>query len=312
MDVPKEQWNDYLLDKKGRTILKQINPPTDRELVNDKFAFYRHCIASDLAVIPTLCVIDKNAINPDKADVVVNSKKEWEKKLQDTDDKLFIKLIDGTYGIDAFSTYRINQQWHYCGEIGTAADLYEFTIQRLGARRGWVVQPLIRAHGEFDQITSSNALCTIRAVTRLVDGITQVLYAVLRIPVGDNITDNFSHGTSGNIIAPIDLKTGKLGICRGSVSRVWPNIVEVEMHPDTGNPILGFKVPLWDDVLSLLDHAQRSFQALKTLGWDIAVTDKGPIIVEANSTYDVDIIQVSHQITLGKIFSAWIEEKNTI
>lgn len=311
-DVPKERWGDYLLDEKGWAILRRVNPSENREVVNDKFAFYMHCLANALPTIPVLCVIDQAAVGRDEAGVIVCSKEEWVEKLQNINGHLFLKLIDGSRGVDAFSIKKINQQWHYCDHAGTDADLYDFTMQRLASRRGWVVQPLIRAHSEFEKITSSNALCTLRAVTCLVDGATRLLYGVLRIPVGNNVTDNFSHGASGNIIAPIDLTTGELGVCRGSASRGWPNIVEIGVHPDTRNPISGFRIPLWEEVLALLDYGQQSLPALKTLGWDIAVTDNGPIIVEANATYDVDILQVSHQAGLGVVLESLLEENKTI
>lgn len=157
------------------------------------------------------------------------------------------------------------------------------------------MQPLVEAHQKLKSISSGSALPTIRANTCFIEGVPRLLFAVLRIPVGDNVTDNFSHGASGNVIAPIDLKTGILGPCRGSASREWPQIVGVSVHPDTGNSIEGFQIPMWDQILEVLEQGQKSLPDLKTLGWDIAVTDSGPLIVETNATYDIDIVQVAYQ-----------------
>jgi glutathione synthase/RimK-type ligase-like ATP-grasp enzyme len=67
------------------------------------------------------------------------------------------------------------------------------------------------------------------------------------------------------------------------------------VHPDTGNVIEGFRIPMWAEVVELLERGQRSLPDLRTLGWDIAVTDDGPLIVETNATYDIDIVQVAYQ-----------------
>jgi len=311
MDVPRARWGDYLLDEKVRVVLRRVNPASEREVVNDKLAFHEHCVANGLATIPILCAIDKVAVGPDKAGIVARSEREWVEHLELAGDRVFIKLIDGSWGVDAFIVDRVGERWHYCGETGSTADLYEFSMQRLGPKRGWVVQPLVRAHAALGKIMSPHALGTIRAVTCLADGETRVLFATLRIPVGGNVTDNFSHGSSGNIIAPVDLETGELGVCRGATSRAWPNLVEVPVHPDTGNPIPGFKIPLWRDVLALLDRGQQSLPALKTLGWDIAVTDNGAVIVEANATYDVDILQVSHQTGVAAVLNPQLEANDS-
>ena len=41
-------------------------------------------------------------------------------------------------------------------------------------------------------------------------------------------------------------------------------------------------------------RAQQSAPALKSAGWDIAVTLDGPLLLEANLTYGTDILQVAY------------------
>lgn len=274
--------------------LRSINQPTAREVANDKLAFYDHCLAHSLPTIPVICAIQGEGNHP-KSSIAVETEKAWCERLNTAPDRLFVKPIDGARGKGSFVAERRKELWHYAGNYGSAAALYAFLIQRMRGKRGWMVQPLVKTHQNLQSVTSFRALPTIRANTCLVDGVSRLLFAVLRIPVGDNVIDNFAHGTTGNLIAPIDIDTGRLIKCRGSANKRWPNMVDVSVHPDTGNVIEGYHIPMWAEIMQLLERAQGSLPNLRTLGWDVAVTDEGPLIVETNATYDIDIIQVAYQ-----------------
>ena len=308
IDEPQEKWKNYLVDEDLRVILRRVNPLCHRELVNDKLAFYEHCNEHNLDTIPVLCAVDKNATEGHGNANIISSVDEWAVRLQGWRQPLFLKLIDGSWGEHAFVAEPVGDEWRYCeGEVGSTEELYKFALKRFEGKRGWIVQPKFSSHPVLESISSAGALATIRVVTCLVDGSPELFFACVRIPVGDNVTDNFSHGSSGNITAPVDPKTGEIGVCRGSLSKYWPEISNVDFHPDTGNRIQGTRIPFWSDVLDLLDRAQRSLPDLRTLGWDIAITNTGPVVVEANATYDVDVIQVSHQRGIGDILKPWFE-----
>ena len=52
---------------------------------------------------------------------------------------------------------------------------------------------------------------------------------------------------------------------------------------DTGKPITGFQIPYWPEVLDLAERALRHIDGINFVGWDICVTEDGPIIIEGNS-----------------------------
>jgi hypothetical protein len=123
----------------------------------------------------------------------------------------------------------------------------------------------------------------------------RLLLAVLRITAGDNVIDNFEHGSTGNLVAPIDLDTGTVGAARGSIRKDWPTMAAFSRHPETGHAIEGFKIPHWTAMIALALKSQQSLPALKSTGWDIAMTPEGPLLIETNAFYSVDILQVAHQ-----------------
>lgn len=297
--TPEREWPEFIIDNGLKHLLRKLNPPAAREIVNDKLAFMRHCQQHGLPSIPIVAVIDR--AQPEDA---LNGLEiaRWQTLLADAPSELFIKLIDGTWGIDAFVAERNGDgRWNYCGRQGDLAELHAFCLQRLRQRRGWIVQPVMKNHPTLARIMSPNALGTVRAVTHLRGDEAELLFAVLRIPVGKNRADNFSHGASGNLVADLDPATGTLKMPRASRDTAWPDMADVSHHPDTGERIPGFELPFWPELKELVLEAQRTLPALCTLGWDIGVTASGPMIVEANATYDVDLIQVAQRRGLRSI-----------
>ncbi len=53
-------------------------------------------------------------------------------------------------------------------------------------------------------------------------------------------------------------------------------------HPVTNTKIVGFKVPYFKEAKELIKKAGKLVPEIRYVGWDVAITDKGPIIVEGN------------------------------
>lgn len=58
--------------------------------------------------------------------------------------------------------------------------------------------------------------------------------------------------------------------------------------PGTGAKIRGFKVPYWQEALELVKQAAAAIPELRYIGWDVAFTPDGPVIVEGNFNPGVD------------------------
>lgn len=291
--LPAQAWKEYIQDKDANPVLLAVNKQENLAWGRDKAAFTAHCVRNGLPAIPIICVIARMDMLDLPGISRVASAEELTHALVDAPERLFVKLLDGAHGEDAFSVRRKGQSWSFDGQTGQAADLYRFCMQRLGERTGWLIQPAIEPHPALAQIMGG-ALGTVRAVTYLSGAGPRILLPVLRMPAGGNVTDNFSEGTAGNIVAPIDLATGILGAGRTSRSRDWPDMVSVEEHPDTGCRIEGFQLPCWPQAVDLMLRAQERTPRLRTLGWDIALTGAGPVIVESNTGYDVNLLQVAY------------------
>ena len=139
-------------------------------------------------------------------------------------------------------------------------------------------------------------LGTARVVTTNLDGDVRVNMVCLKVPAGGNPIDNFQSGQSGNLIAKIDIDTGRVLKCFGSSpERPWL-IREVESHPDSGQLLEGFQVPCWEELMETVKRGARAFNEFGTIGWDIGLTEDGPSIIEGNARYGPD----PHQVVLER------------
>ncbi|HEY6048187.1 MAG TPA: sugar-transfer associated ATP-grasp domain-containing protein [Sphingomicrobium sp.] len=50
-------------------------------------------------------------------------------------------------------------------------------------------------------------------------------------------------------------------------------------------------LPCWDETKRLAIEAHRAFSDRTVIGWDIAMLEHGPIIIEGNGNADLDILQ---------------------
>jgi hypothetical protein len=67
----------------------------------------------------------------------------------------------------------------------------------------------------------------------------------------------------------------------------------------TGAQIKGRRLPLWAETVDLVCRAHAAFSDRITVGWDVAITDRGPVIIEGNVQSGCDMIQRTHELPAG-------------
>lgn len=294
--VPRREWANYITDGPSfKKMLTGKSPEDARFIANNKLAFYGHCIAHGLPTIPIVCML----VEEEKPELFgvrqVSTIEQWRAAMSDSPTELFVKPVDGTYGEGAFVVGRDNDRVVFDGQQTSLDQLFAILSSRLKSERGWIVQPRMRSHPSLDGILSPHGLATARVVTHMKDGLAKLFVADFKITVGHSVTDNFSKGKSGNLLAAIDTKTGALSTAWGSLRKDWPVMAAFPHHPDSGRQIEGFVLPFWDEMSTLALKGQNSLPTLRSVGWDIAATSQGVMLVEANSAYDVSILQIAHQ-----------------
>lgn len=128
------------------------------------------------------------------------------------------------------------------------------------------------------QAVAGDALGSVRFVTIDSGAGADVLYALWKLPAPTAMSDNFWQ--EGSMVAHVDAQTGGVTMCRRGLGL---KVEELEAHPVSGLPIVGFQIPHWDAACRLVIDTHRVFQGLGIAGWDVGITQDGPVIIEGNS-----------------------------
>ncbi len=139
---------------------------------------------------------------------------------------------------------------------------------------GILLEECLVNHQNLKQF-SKEALSTVRIITLKHPEYVQVLGAFLRFNPGPGITDNLS---GGGCASPIDPASGK--IYRGIVDVTKDTIGT--RHP-TGFEVIGYQLPYWPETLRLVEQAAQELADVRFTPWDVAITDKGPYLIEGNN-----------------------------
>lgn len=259
-------------------LLERLNPAGALELVQDKLVFADACRERGLPTPPALAVL---ARGPDPSATVAA----WAEALErHAPAEFVVKPVSGQRGIGV----RILQR-----RAGGAAEPHGSTMSwtalarelEAGPGSALLVQPRLRPRDDVRRLSGRDALQTYRVVTLVdEDGRASVIYALIRLAVGDVLLDGFrstDSGSTGNLIARIQLD-GTLAPPVAAAPSGY-GLVRVPRHPHSGVVLAGAPAPGWEEARALALRAAEAFVPLRTVGWDVAVTDEGPVIVEGNA-----------------------------
>jgi hypothetical protein len=152
---------------------------------------------------------------------------------------------------------------------------------------GFLFQDRIQQHPDLVKICGE-AVGTVRLVT-IREGVEmRPFYALWKIPSTTAVADNFWR--KGNMVALLDVDTGEIVRVREGTGA---SAEDVTTHGETGVPLLGLKLPFWDEVRAIAVLAAKIVPTMRILGWDIAISPTGPIIVEGNTNPSHPMYQVA-------------------
>jgi len=98
--------------------------------------------------------------------------------------------------------------------------------------------------------------------------------------------------------AAVDLATGALGSMCGDKS--YGPADWYDTHPVTGAQVRGRIIQDWAGIRDLAIAGHHAFIQRMLLGWDVALTPNGPVLIEANAYPDTEFLQRVHRQPIGE------------
>lgn len=121
-----------------------------------------------------------------------------------------------------------------------------------------------------------DAINTVRFMTFVENKEVKIIGTRLRMGNGGHV-DN---AAAGGLFATIDVDSGEIDSIAFNKSGE-----KFEKHPITNHPIEGFKIPYWEEVIEMCKKAALEVPDVRSIGWDVAISENGPLLIEGNDRW---------------------------
>ena len=163
---------------------------------------------------------------------------------------------------------------------------YHACMEQFVGTTPYLLQPLERNHSFFDRYTDT--LATVRVCVLVSEDGIKIPFVILKLPSRENVADSFWR--PGNLACNLDLQSGRILTVRSKDSF---GTTDHTVHPNTGEPLVGEIVPMWDRVLDLAHKCAPIFQPVRYQSMDIGITQAGPVLIEINTGGSFDLPQLA-------------------
>lgn len=247
----------YLSEYRDNTkIIKNCNTKENMEIFEDKGVFNRHF---------------KAFLGRDSLDLRVADYASFRQALLDHP-VLFFKTPSDCGGSNILRVETLS--------VTDPKKFYEELLKRSQV----VVEEAILQHPKMNEL-SLKSVNTLRVGTAIdPQGKVSVAYMTLRFNTTDTHFDNASLGGAFTLLTDE-------GVIKYPGYTNFPKEHSFTLHPATGMDLIGFEVPLIDQVKDLVCESARVLPQSRYIGWDVAITPHGPVLVEGNSIPSVELYQ---------------------
>nr|WP_281540252.1 sugar-transfer associated ATP-grasp domain-containing protein [Maribacter aestuarii] len=269
-----DNYNDYLSLKENSKLLQWSKSLAKKQivLVQNKLLFAEFLAMNNIPTPPIFFHNSKNQFAYEGKIFEIETKNDFcsfltkvfrEKKIE----HIFCKPVDGVKGENIFILRKATHQ-------KIEDDLIDMIFSR-----SFIFQEVI-PQNEVLKMINPSSVNTLRIATYKNEGNeVEILSGLVRVGRTGSIVDN-AH--KGGIVVPFDKETGKL---RDEGLQLIDNGGGIfQKHPDTGIIFENLQLPHYQEVKELVAQVSSLFD-FPLLGWDVAITPRGPTIVEVNHDF---------------------------
>lgn len=171
----------------------------------------------------------------------------------------------------------------------------EFLDSLYNPRSNWLIQAFITQHPTMNKFNDTS-VNTMRIVTFNTGKRVVITTAALRFGKHGKLVDN---SVMGGLFTGVNDD--------GTVRNDMFSFTEKKRYE---NPNAGLKIPFWNEAKELVISTHERIPELFTIGWDVAITPEGPMIVEGNDGWGPNLSQTSVGHGLRIIWNELIKERS--
>ena len=195
--------------------------------------------------------------------------------LKTSSSPFFIKIIDGQCGVGIFSIIFENGHLYVNGKIKSISS---FLIQ-LGRWR-YLIQMKVIQHREINRL-HADSVNTMRIVSVNNNGVVNLFSSFFRVGVNGSNVDNTS---CGGLVVNIINDSGQLN----SLAFYMPGHgTTTKFHPNSNILFSEFIIPHYKEAVSQVLQFHNFLPQIHSIGWDVAITENGPCIIEGNDRWEM-------------------------
>lgn len=272
----------YLTGREARKVHRWAHSPCTLQVLDNKLLFHEHFSKLGLAVPKRLAYNFKHLWFIDKESgltkVEVNSAEELRTIMQDcfwdaNRESVFAKPIGLSGGRGAI---RISREIFTTPLSENAIKLFSHMINGC-----FIVQEYLFQHPEMSRLNASS-LNTIRVATfNPLKSSPEIISALLRMGRYGQVVDNTM---AGGIWVWVNLESGKP--YGNAITPLEHGGLIFSRHPDSKVEFKDFSIPYFHEVKEMACKAASSISE-KLVGWDIGISDKGPVLIEGNGYFEL-------------------------
>jgi hypothetical protein len=275
----KSQWFNFIYEHESpswQEMLSSNAAQFEKEYLASKKTFSTKNELNQLPSIPTLHSVRKQGeIN-------------WDKIF--TEKQIFIKPDDQSQSRGCFilefeeKSYKLkasDSNWE-----SSDLKVIKAKLSAQFALHNYLIQPLLQNDSKLNYDLQCSRLITLRILSTR----NKIISCFISIP-----TEVMGYSK----IVRIDIINGKL-----SDKFIYNDVRYIsDIHLKWISDNIGYELPFWKDIKSICLKAHEICPNIYMVGWDIAITNQGPILIEGNNAFSIFRHQMDEGINLKSILS---------
>jgi hypothetical protein len=276
-------------------MCRALNPAEYWSLFNNKLIFNRYFGAIGLPVTTVLGLFDPQFDTTHDSCLLRTEEQFAEFLLQHVSRGVVVKHVEGMRGsgvfvfteLDAGNARPLVNIDGRRFDMTTLLEKMRKTVMRQSGSfsRVWFIEKRMHLHPDIARLCGPTLSCMRMQTFIESDGRAQLIASVIKIPNKVRSADNLHFGGVGIWVDP---ETGVLGRGRSMNEK---DVNWLTSLPWNGIEFYGMRVPFWEEARDVVLRAAAGFPWCRCIGWDVAVTPTGPVLIEGNHNFSLRLVQ---------------------